>query len=89
MKSIDYVLDTIKKMKDYPFKYVSEEYERFIKKSDYKNLILMYKEFYPEIFNFKNIDLRLEFYSLKYDLELLKKIPESLELKKKILECVK
>lgn len=42
-------------MINYPKKYVSEKYEKFIKKDYYKNLLNYCKEFYPEVFNFKNL----------------------------------
>lgn len=66
--SIDYVLDLIKRMVDYPKKYASAEAEQFIIPEDYSGLFNWYKEFYPELFNFKQMDMRLKLYAMAHDL---------------------
>ncbi len=39
LASIDFVLDILKRMMNYPKKYMSEEFEKFAKKEDYENLL--------------------------------------------------
>jgi len=68
LRSIDYVLGLFKRMVDFPTKYVSAESEQYIKDEDYADLMIWCKEFYPELFDFKNLDIRLTLYSIGHDL---------------------
>ena len=45
--------------------------------------------FYPELFDFENLDKRLDFYSLKHDLDILPDWTNSKELKQMIAKTVK
>ncbi len=87
--SIDFILDIIKRIVKNPCKYASEESEKFIKKQDYKNLLKWFKEFYPELFEFENLEKRLKLYDLENDLRLLVMFPEEKILKNNILELIK
>ena len=87
--SIDFVLDILKRMQENPSKYASEESEKFIKKQDYKNLLKWFKEFYPELFEFENLEKRLDLYDLEYNLKLLTMFPKEQVLKENILEIIK
>jgi hypothetical protein len=64
-------------MVEHPTKYMSEEFEKFAKKEDYIHLLGRFHEFYPELFEFKNIDKRLDLYSIEYDLHTLLDRPTS------------
>jgi aminoglycoside phosphotransferase (APT) family kinase protein len=66
--SIDYVLDLVKRMVDRPKKYASAAAEQFIAPRDYADLLAWYKEFYPELFNFSDMDMRLTIYSIAQEL---------------------
>jgi aminoglycoside phosphotransferase (APT) family kinase protein len=66
--SIDYVLDLVKRMVDRPKKYASAAAEQFIAPQDYADLLTWYKEFYPELFNFSDMDMRLTIYSIAQEL---------------------
>ena len=89
LASIDYVLEIFKRMVDHPSKYMSEESEKFCKKEDYEKLLVWIKEFYPELFEFKDLEKRLDLYSIQYDLKLLLSFPNVIELKQQIAKIVK
>ena len=79
--SIDFVLDTVKRMVDYPKKYMSAYAEQFARDEDYKDLLDWYREFYPELFGFTDLSCRLDLYTLAHNLEDLENWPETQELK--------
>jgi len=86
--SIDFVLDTVKKMVDFPKKYMSEYAEQFAKDEDYEDLLNWYREFYPELFEFNNIERRLDLYSIAHDLQDLEGWPNVQSLKDNILKVI-
>lgn len=86
--SIDFQLDIIKRMVEYPKKYMSKEFEKFAKKKDYSQLLIWFKEFYPELFNFKNLNLRLDLYALEHDLDTLLEWPKSKTVKQMIAKTI-
>jgi hypothetical protein len=88
VRSIDNVLDSINRMKDYPQIYASKEYEKSINKKDYAHLLQWFSEFYPKLFDFKDIDKRLALYSIEYDLSLLLDFPHSKDLKKRLARTI-
>lgn len=88
VSSIDFVLDIIKRMTEYPKKYMSAQYEKFAKIEDYAHLIDWFQEFYPELFNFKHLDKRLDLYALAHDLDTLIWYPDSEEVKQMIARTV-
>ncbi|MFH1631932.1 MAG: aminoglycoside phosphotransferase family protein [bacterium] len=45
VSSMDFVLDIIKRMVEYPKKYMSEKFEKFAKKEDYADLLKWFQEF--------------------------------------------
>jgi len=89
ISSIDFVLDIIKRMVECPKKYMSEKSERFAKKEDYAQLLDWFCEFYPELFNFKDLDKRLDLYAIEYDLKNLIKYPNAKEIKQTIAKIIK
>lgn len=82
--SIDYVLSHVRRLQNYPEIYVSEDFEKKIKKEDYSHLLKWFKEFYPELFRFKNLNRRLDLYDLEYDLKLLLDYPNSKKVKERL-----
>lgn len=75
-------------MIDYPKKYMSEQTERFAKKQDYKNLLNRFRGFYEELFEFENIEKRIDLYHIKHDLEDLIWWPDTKELKENIKKII-
>lgn len=64
LTALDYPLFAIEKMMTEPHKYLSEEDEKFADVKDYTKLKIWYKKYYPEIFDFKNQETRVELYQL-------------------------
>jgi len=86
LASIDYMLDIVRRMIEFPKKYMSEYAEQFARSEDYQHLMEWYKEFYPELFDFTDIDRRLDLYSIEHDLRDLKEWPNVASLKENILK---
>jgi aminoglycoside phosphotransferase (APT) family kinase protein len=89
VSSIDFVLDIVKRMVEYPKKYMSEKFEKFAKKEDYAHLLDWFQEFYPQLFEFENLDKRLDLYAVEHDLDTLIWYPKSKEVKQMIAKTVK
>ncbi len=88
LSSIDFSLDIIKRMVEYPKKYMSEEFEKFAKKEDYSQLLDWFKKFYPELFEFEHLNKRLDLYAVEHDLDTLLGWPNSKEVKQMIAKTV-
>lgn len=89
VSSVDFNLDIIKRMVEYPKKYMSEKFEKFAKKEDYAYLLDWFQEFYPELFEFENLNKRLDLYAIEHDLDALTWYPNSVEVKQMIAKTVK
>lgn len=85
---IDYELDIFLRMCNNPLKYASEEAENLVKIEDYQNIEKYFKEFYPEIYNVDNFEIRHEIYNLEANLRLLPRFPENNDLKKLVVEIM-
>lgn len=85
---IDYELDIFLRMCNNPLKYASEEAENLVKIEDYQNIEKYFKEFYPEIYNVDNFEIRHEIYNLEANLRLLPRFPENNDLKKIVIEIM-
>ncbi len=88
LASIDFVLDIVNKMMEFPKKYMSEAFEQYAKKEDYVQLSSWFKEFYPELFAFKDLEKRFALYALENDLGILLDWPNSEELKSVITKTI-
>jgi len=71
LASLDYPMFVLQKMSDMPHKYLREDEEKYANTKDYAKLKDWYRKYYPEMFNFNNLDLRLKFYQLHDVLHLL------------------
>ena len=83
--SIDYTLDLVKRMVDFPLKYASDKSKPFVKVKGYKDLMEYYREFYPELFAFNDLETRLKIYAIEYDLGTLFWWPEHEQLRTNII----
>ncbi len=86
--SIDYVLDIVQRMVRRPEKYASEESEQFTKAADYSSLLDWYQEFYPELFDFEDLERRLDIYSISYSLSEIDWYPQAEAAKQELLSCI-
>ena len=86
--SIDYVLDLVKRMVDLPTKYVSKKSKSLIKAKDYAQLLRWYKEFYPQLFEFKSLEKRLNLYAIRYTLKILTMFPKSKQARAELMKVL-
>lgn len=84
LASIDFMLDIVMRMVKHPKKYMSEYAEQFARNEDYADLLDWYREYYPELFAFKGLDLRLNIYAIEHNLADLNNWPQVAELKDEI-----
>lgn len=89
LSSLDFTLDIVKRMVEYPKKYMSEEFEKFAKKEDYAHLLDWFREFYPDLFDFKDLDKRLDLYAVEHDTHTLLDWPDSNEVKQMIAKSIR
>lgn len=85
---IDYELDIFLRMCKNPFKYASEETENYVKLSDYENVEVMLKKYYPEIFEVHDYKIRHIIYDLEANLRLPPRFPSDKELKLNVLSIL-
>ena len=72
-----------------PWKFASEETEKFVKKEDYSNIMGYIKEFYPELINIPNLYERLGIYDMLYFIDQYVEHPEYDDLKEPIIDGAK
>jgi aminoglycoside phosphotransferase len=87
--SIDYALDSIRRLTSYPQIYASETNEHLVKKADYNSVMKLFKEYYPELFNFPNLSRRIDLYSIEYDIGLLLQFPKAQQLRDRLSKTLR
>ena len=85
----DYELDIIYRMIRKPWKFASEENEKYTKLSDYENIISYIGKYYPEIMETPFLYKRLAIYDIVYFMRQLEEYPHLEELKIDVLNAVK
>ena len=85
----DFELDILYRMIRKPWKFASEETERFTKLEDYKNIMKYIEKYYPEIINIDNLYKRLVIYDVIYYLKQYINNPSIIELKEDVLDAAK
>ena len=86
---IDFELDIIYRMVRKPWKFSSEETEKYIRLDDYKNIMEYIRKYYPEMFMTNNLYERLAIYDMVYFLNQYIEYPNISELKEDILKAAK
>ena len=81
----DFELDIFYRMIRKPWKFASEETEKYTEISQYSNIMLYVNKYYPELINTPNLHERLRIYDMVYFLEQLIEHPELDELKNDVL----
>lgn len=74
--SCDFILSMIKRMSLFPTKYMSEADEPYAKKEDYARLLEWFEAYYPELFDFEELAIRLACYDIEYQLRSVIYHPE-------------
>ena len=85
----DFELDILYRMIRKPWKFASEETERYTDSSDYTNIMLYIEKYYPELVSNPNLHQRLAIYDMVYFLAQLVKHPELEELKNDVILAAK
>jgi hypothetical protein len=68
-----------------PWKFASEETEKYTKLEDYKNIMSYIEKYYPELIHVDNLYKRLAIYDIVYYLKQYIDYPHIKELKEDIL----
>jgi aminoglycoside phosphotransferase (APT) family kinase protein len=71
LTSLDYPLFVVYKQIAEPEKYLREGHEKYAKKEDYRKLREWYARYYPEMFDFRDLESRVRLYQLLDILHLL------------------
>jgi hypothetical protein len=87
--ALDYPLFVIKEMVNEPHRYMTEENEKFAKLSDYSKIWGWYKKYYPEMFDFKALEKRVEAYEFLNMLHLMQEWSHNKELVDKFHKFIK
>lgn len=85
LASIDFTLNIVKRMVEQPKKYMSKYAEQFANDEDYKDLLVWYREYYPELFRFNELNRRLDIYEIVNLLKELKNYSHVTELKSSLV----
>jgi len=81
----DFELDIIYRMIRKPYKFASEETEKYTKTSDYANIMSYIEKYYPELIHIDNLYKRLYIYDIVYYLKQYIEYTHIKELKDNIL----
>lgn len=85
----DFELDILYRMIRKPWKFASEETERYTKLGDYKNIMKYIEKYYPEIIYIDNVYKRLAIYDVIYYLKQYINNLSIIELKEDVLDAAK
>ncbi|HEX5447983.1 MAG TPA: aminoglycoside phosphotransferase family protein, partial [Candidatus Saccharimonadales bacterium] len=75
--SLDYLLDIVRRMVRYPELNLAPDIEKFARKKDYVHLMDWFKEAWPELFDFPQLERRLDLYELDGILRHLPRYPRA------------
>ena len=63
---LDFELDILYRMVRMPWKFASEETEKYVKLDDYENIMKYIEKYYPELVHIDNLEKRLAIYEMVY-----------------------
>ena len=84
---LDFELDILYRMVRMPWKFASEEIEKYVKLDDYENIMKYIEKYYPELVHIDNLDKRLAIYEMIYFLKQYIGYSHIGELKDNILKA--
>lgn len=85
----DFELDILYRMARKPWKFASEENEKYTKKSDYANIMTYIEKYYPELIHTDHLYKRLAIYDMVYFLRQYADHPEDEALKEDVLSAAR
>ena len=83
----DFELDIPYRMIRKPWKFASEETEKFTNVNHYSNIMSYIEKYYPELINIDNLYKRLAIYDMIYFLEQYLEYPKYEDLKEAVLDA--
>ena len=86
---LDFELDILYRMVRMPWKFASEETEKYVKLSDYENIMRYIEKYYPELVHIDNLEKRLAIYEMIYFLKQYIGYSHIGELKDNILKAAR
>lgn len=86
--SIDYVLNIVRQMQQHPHLNLAEEMEQHANLKDYKDMLNWFKEFYPELFAFNELETRINLYDLEGMLRLRPRFPNAQQLDDRVAKIL-
>lgn len=86
---LDFELDILYRMVRMPWKFASEETEKYVKLSDYENIMRDIEKYYPELVHIDNLEKRLAIYEMIYFLKQYIGYSHIGELKDNILKVAR
>lgn len=82
--SIDYVLNIVRQMQQYPHLNLAEDMEQYADTEHYKDMLAWFKEFYPELFAFEQLETRINLYELEGIMRLKPRFPNAQQIDERI-----
>jgi Phosphotransferase enzyme family len=86
--SIDYVLNIVRQMQQYPHLNLAEDMEQYANLEHYKDMLNWFKEFYPEIFAFDELETRINLYDLEGMLRLRPRFPNAQQIDDRVAKIL-
>lgn len=85
---IDYVLNIVRQMQYYPHLNLAEDMEQYADLEHYKDVLNWFKEFYPELFAFDNLETRINLYDLEGMLRLRPRFPNAEQIDDRVAKIL-
>ncbi len=86
--SKDYILNIVRQMRDHPHLSLAEDMEQFANPDHYKDMLNWFKEFYPELFAFDELETRINLYDLEGMLRLRPRYPHARQVDDRIAKIL-
>lgn len=86
--SIDYVLNIVRQMQRHPHLHLAEDMEQYANLVHYKDILDWFKEFYPELFAFDKLEVRINLYDLEGMLRLRPRFPNAQQLENRVAKIL-
>ena len=86
--SIDYVLNIVRQIQQYPHLNLAEEMEQHANLEDYKDMLNWFEKFYPELFAFDELETRINLYDLESMLRLRPRFPNARQVDERVIKIL-
>lgn len=86
--SVDYVLNIVRQMQNHPHLHLAKDMEQYASLENYKDMLNWFKEFYPELFAFDELETRINLYDLEGMLRLRPRFPNATQLDDRVAKIL-